>query len=615
MPPNWWDAPLILGGEEYLLERSDQAHTTQFVPTQPGDPGEEFAVRFENFAFGWGHSKYLERGHYDYGEPANLHRRLSWRPGAAVTNRTPGSAPNGPVSFVEYWDGTAANRRLIAISPRYIYEFDSAGSVDTVDMGAGYDGSTKSMTRGIRYKNQNLSAPEILIAVQGGATDYFVRRTASTPTYAATAANKVAVAIGEGKDPTNEAVVWRVDENGELNQLVAGGDPDSAGSWAGSTHPIGETSVLSNDFIQQAKRALVGRVDGIWSFDNVGKSVPVAALRNVLDDRNCMGMKDVNGMAVAPTIAGLIWVDGLEWGACGPISSNKEATGVSGREVAVSALAGEYLYSAVYDGSDSHIFLGTVRTETRTGSGHGPFIWHGPVAIVSGEEVTDLEVSTVWGKKLWIGTRTKIETLDLQDDFSPETDVASGYIYLPEGCLDDAGPEIMKEIHAAELVAPAANPFAASNAWAVEVDLGSGWESMGVANSGGSYSKQSFSTEKTSRRPLVRLAYTGNTGSAELETFVVTGLARPAGRWHHSFTIEVRQGQVTSRGKRTWLTPEGTEDTLRALVGPSGGWQGTVTWGETSFNGKVVSIEEIQQGRSNFLGPTKLFRLEIAEIA
>jgi hypothetical protein len=615
---NLFDSPLIINGVEYVLDDSQgPAHEQQHAPVQDGDEGKEFNERIENFARGWGASKQMEKNTYDRAETGILHNRLRFLPGSTVFEYTPVSpVPNGPVSFCEYWDGTDANRRLIAISPRYIYEIDSSGTVVASDLGATFT-ATRAMTKGVCFRNGATAAPRVYIARQSAtATDYFIVRTAAN-TYSTTTANFRADAICAGKDSSGANVLWIVDPDangGQLRQCVADADPQTPGSWGGTTYPVGEVSVRSNDLAQQAKRMVVARPDGMFTFDNIARSTPITpGFEQTKDADNGRYVKNFNGMAIVPTIAGLLWVDGLEWGMCGPMSSNRDAQALHGREVAF-ASAGDFVFAAIYDNTDSWIFLGTVRTDAHGGSGTGPFVWHGAVAKVQGAQVTDLTVSTVWGKRLWIGLTDGFAAILLNSDFTPVANEPSGYIYMPDGVLDKSGPHVTKQIDAVELIAPSAVAFSATNTWAAQFDFGdgNGWVSPGSATSG-YHSKQTFATEKTSKRPKMRLAYSGNTGSAELEGVIVRGLERPDIRWHHVFRVLARDMDRTRMGARTWRHPQTVEDDLKALR--TSGWTGLVKWGETSINGKVVDLRiktDDEKGRR--FGATRRFEVEIAEV-
>lgn len=612
----WQDTSLIVAGEPYQLDDtpgSDPPHTKQAVPVQPGEMGTEFEVRLENLALGWGMTKETEKGGYDYGNTAVLHKRLSWLPGAKVTDRTAATAPDGPVSFCEFWDGTAANRRLLCIASRYVFEVRPNGTVDVNDLTASV-AAGKKMTKGIRYKAPTaMASPKMFIAVQGGSTDYFIVRSAAN-TYAVNAGSKVAKAFAVAKDIDGEDIVARIDENGKVNFTTADTDPDAGASWAAAVYAVGETSVGVNDLFQQGRSLLVGREDGAFTFDNVANSIPVTKGMEQTPSADAFRYwKDFNGLALAPSAQGLIYVDGLDWGVCGPVSSNLEARNLRGTEVAVSAQAGIYDYCAVYSGGTSYIFVGTPRANEERGT--GPFVWHGPVASVSGQ-VSDLCPSTVFGTKLWIGTASKIYTIDLNSDYSPVTDAASGYIYLPEGSLDVDGPGVIKDFRKAEFIAPAGTPFASTNQWTIGIETtpGSGTyvDIDGGTVSSGVYAERFWSTETSGRRLRARLAYSGNTGSAELETVIVRGTQRPETTDEHHFRIIARDGGRKPGGARNWQTAEAIETTLRALL--DSGRATAITYGQETFTGKVTDFKEVPIRVGRRPAPHRMFSLVIRKV-
>lgn len=583
---------IILDGEPYEL--ADNQYTVETVPTQPGDGEEPWEKRIDNWALGWGSSRYEQPGTYDYGAPATLHRRGVFLPGSAVTALSPGTAPTGNVSFGEYWDGTDANRRLIIVSARHVYEVNSAGTISTNTLTTLVP-STARMAKPTRFRTPGMAAPKVFIPVQnGGATDYFITRTAAN-TYIENTGSKIARAFAAGKDIDGQDVLYRVDEDGELNLTTTGSDPNLAASWAGSTYGAGETSSRVNDLYQQHRAILAGKEDGVWTFDSRLNAVPVTpGIGQTPDADNFTYFKDANGMAVAPSAQGIVWIDGLDWGVCGPVSSNPNAENLRGPEPAVSAVAGNYIYAAVYDGSDSHIFLGTPRLQGDIGE--GPFTWHGPIAIVENYQVMDLFVSTIYGTKLWWGAVAKFGYINLKDaDFSPETDHTSGSIYLPEGILDIDGPGIIKDFEKVEFITRAARPFSSTNAWTFDVETtpGSGTyvsvDGGATGASDGVVADRYWSTETSGKRFRSRISYSNNSGTAELEAVVVRGTQRPENTSVYTLVVRAREGQRNRRGARDLRKATSVRDTLVALK--DSGRKTALLLGDSSVTVRVVSVQ------------------------
>ena len=595
------DSDLIIDSVSYPLDDTagaDPPHIMRVVATQPGDSNQEFERRIENLAQGFGNSRYIRAGGYDYADTANLHKRLSFLPGAAVTSRLGAlTAPTDPGGFAEYWDGTVANRRLIIIAGARAYEVQANGTINEYSLAA-LVGSGKARIAK-RYKAPTaMTVPKMYISVQGGgATDYMIERT-SAGTYAEIAGNLRAVAVATVKDSNGDDVFARVTEAGKLNLTTADTDPSLLASWAASEYSIGEHSALVNDIVQQGRSIIIGRADGAFTFDSLTNAVPITrGMEQTPHDDNFKWFKDFNGLVLAPTAAGLVYIDGLDWDVCGPISSNEDARNLRGTETAVSSQAGAYLYSAVYDGSaTSYIFLGTPRRDE--GTGHGPFVWHGPIASVSGK-VVDLFVSTVWGRKLWLLTATAFSTIELAVDFSPATDATSGNIYLPEGVFDmDGGPGVIKDFRKVEFIAPAARPFSATNAWTLSMETTPGGGSYvdvdgGATGSGdGVVGSRYWTTETSGKRLRGRIEYSGNSGgTAELEAVVVRGTMRPETTDEHEFRLLLADGERTPRGVRTGATASAAYDVLRGLV--DSGRKTTITYGEASFQARVTSIREV----------------------
>ena len=607
---------IVIDGETYHLANDE--YTVEQVPTQPGDAEQEWEKRIDNWALGWGSTRYEQPGTYDYGAPATLHRRGVWLPGAAVTALSPSTAPTGNVSFGEYWDGVAANRRLIVVAARHIYEINSAGTVAIVNLTSQVP-STARMGKPVRFKTTGMTDPKVFIPVQnGGATDYFIVRTGAA-TYIENTGNKIARAFAAGKDIDGQDVLYRVDEDGEINLTTTGSDPSAGASWAGATYGVGETSSKVNDLYQQNKAILAGKEDGVWTFDSRLNAIPVTpGFDQTPDADNFTYFKDANGVAVAPSAQGIIWIDGLEWGVCGPVSSNPTAGNLRGSEPAVSAVAGNYIYAAVYDGANSHIFMGTPRLQGDIGD--GPFTWHGPIAVVTGYQVVDLFVSTVFGTRLWWGGVAKFGYINLNSsDFSPATDASSGYIYLPEGILDMDGPGIVKDFRKVEFITRPGAPFALTNAWGFEMETTPGSGTYVAVNGGstaaadGVVASRWWTTETSGKRMRVRISYSGNAGSAELEAIVVRGTQRPEITDVYTFTIALKQGQRNRLNARTMhRKTEDAEATLRALV--NSGRKTVAAFGETSISGQVTGVKVIVTQKGEKAPPTRYLEVRFRKV-
>lgn len=593
-----YNGDVAINGVQYRLDVKD-AMQRRPVPTQPGDSNSEFERRLVNLALGWGNSKWVAGG-YDYAVSGNLHRKLSWLPGAALTDRTPGSgggsalhatAAIGRVSFCEYWDpADSTARRMVVVSPRHIYEVNSAGTVTLADLGAAFT-TARGMTKGVLFRAGTMATPKVYVARQSNtSTDYFVVRTGAG-TYAVTSANKVAAALASGKDSAGADVLWRVDENGKLNSSLAGNDPDNSSNWASTLYDSGPNTGRVNDLCQQARALLVGREDGAFTFDNALNAVPVTmGMEQTPDVDNFRWFKDFNGMAICPSAQGILSIDGLEWGVCGPVSANTAARSLRNPEVAVSDQAGEYVYGATFNGTISYLYLGTPHSGQETG--RAPFAWHGPIATTAWK-ISDLKVSTCYGTRLWVGgVGGQVATIDLNSDFSPKTDEAAGFIYLPEGWLDMSGPGVIKDLRKAEFIAPAGAPFSATNQWTIEIETtpGSGTYTAidGGYVSSGVYGERYWSTATSGQRLRGRLRYSGNAGAAECEAVIVRGTERPETTDEFQLRLVVRDGDRLPAGGRRPLTARTDFDALRALVDAA---PVSVRVFDESFTARVTSVD------------------------
>lgn len=594
-----------IGGEEYRLVPGKPVAVVP-VRTQPGEMSEEFERRIFNAARGWGETQYAGPGGYNYGSTACLHVPGLWKNGITRTTLTLGATPvvGSPVHFSEYWDGTAANRRLVITTRRHIFEVEPDGTVNTADLGASFT-LARGMSKAVRYKNSALASPVMFVARPSSTTtDYMVERTGDG-TYAVSANNKYAGCIAVGKDPDGEDILWRVTSDGKLNASLADTDPTASANWASATYPVGETSVKVMDMMQQAGVMLVTRQDGVWSFDNVLNSIPITpAIGGALEDYNGQWMTDFNGIALAPTFHGLIWVDGLEWGAAGPVSANPEARSIRYQEVCASAIAGNWIYAATYDGSNSYLYVGQPRETRPDGTGRGPIVWHGPIGIFT-YRISAIFPSGVWGKKLWVGAfdpnavgNSYVQYASLNDDWSPVSlGSGSDYIYLPEGILDIDGPGIIKDFRKAEFIAPPSFPFSDTNRWTIEVETtpGSGTY-VGIGSytpSSGNVGDLYWTTETSGKHLRARLSHQPSAGSGEgqLEMVIVRGTQRPETTREYTFTIDAEDNPRKRRGARLFKSGFGQVDALEALE--DSGRTAVISWGEESFTGKVVRVQRV----------------------
>jgi hypothetical protein len=308
-------------------------------------------------------------------------------------------------------------------------------------------------------------------------------------------------------------------------------------------------------------------------------------------------------------------VDGLDWFVCGPISSNRSARNLRGRETAVSSQLGEYIYCGVQFGDDVHIFMGSPRVSQ--GSGEGPFVWHGPVAVIDDKTVTDLHGSaTVVGKRLWIGLVDGFGSIELNADWSPKHDQAAGHIYLPDGAFNlDSGAGVIKDFRVCEFVSCPGNPFSATNAWSLELETtpGSGTYvavNGGVANSG-TYVERFWSTETSGRQLRGRIAYTGNTGTAELREIIVRGTERPETTDEYSVVVKLKDQPRMQSGVRLPRTASGDEAVLRALVDAG---RKTIRIEDEEFTGQVKYVGEVVERPGHDRKPERTVALRIRKL-
>lgn len=94
------------------------------------------------------------------------------------------------------------------------------------------------------------------------------------------------------------------------------GDPMTAGDWTPTTtvgYEIGESGQEITDLATHGKLLMVGKTDGLWSFDESLNTInEVPDLQTVVDGSNCIGMESFGGFLLVPHKTGLIrWAPGV----------------------------------------------------------------------------------------------------------------------------------------------------------------------------------------------------------------------------------------------------------------------------------------------------------------
>lgn len=100
-----------------------------------------------------------------------------------------------------------------------------------------------------------------------------------------------------------------------LNKLVRGfgnevatvsGDPMTAGNWS-AEYEVGDSSHDINDLAVYDRYLMVGKTDGLWSFDEgLDTQNELPDLQSSVDDDNCKGMEYSNGYLLVPHKVGLV---------------------------------------------------------------------------------------------------------------------------------------------------------------------------------------------------------------------------------------------------------------------------------------------------------------------
>ena len=147
--------------------------------------------------------------------------------------------------------------------------------------------------------------------------------------------------------------------------------PTTDANWAPSTDPgyeVGESGREITDLAVYNRFLMVGKVDGLWSFDeNLNTNLETADLRDVVDDGNCVGMGYSQGYLLVPHKAGTIrWRPGA-WQFVGPeqegFLEGDKSTGWG--RVAGIATYGRYAFIVQNNGYDGRATLSSLQPGER----------------------------------------------------------------------------------------------------------------------------------------------------------------------------------------------------------------------------------------------------------
>src|SRR5690606_37538419 len=99
--------------------------------------------------------------------------------------------------------------------------------------------------------------------------------------------------------------------------------PTTASNWSpatgGTGYQVGDPGIAITDLATWGRFLVVGKEDGLWTFDEDLKAIPrLPDLAVFRDPQNCVGMTESGGYLYVPHIAGLVrWAPG-EYAIVGP---------------------------------------------------------------------------------------------------------------------------------------------------------------------------------------------------------------------------------------------------------------------------------------------------------
>jgi hypothetical protein len=274
--------------------------SVQLVTDQDVDAQQEVTMRFADMSKGGGFTWQGPDGTYDWANGWDLST-----PGKAVTWPVYASGASFTSTDSRGWALYLGGFLYIARG-RYIKKYvpDATPSstwavADTKDLGA----SNVIGGRPVAFRGKGYFP--VRIGAGGSATNWQELTPGGTDSWASGPAGKEALCFE----------VWREElVRGNTNVISkCSVTPTTGGNW-GADYTVGDSGFNITDLMVYGRILLIGKQDGIFSFDETLNAVNVLRdLVGIADDSNFMGMNVIQGRVYAPHKMGLIEYSGDTW--------------------------------------------------------------------------------------------------------------------------------------------------------------------------------------------------------------------------------------------------------------------------------------------------------------
>lgn len=424
------------------LVPADGSWQEALVPVQDGDPGQLGAAVLDTAHAGYGDSRGVLPGHYEYAVDVDATRPQLITAAPARTD----IAVGGTEDVSGFFD---AGGYTYVLAGQYVKRIDPATNSVTTSLDLGAGNVAKS---GVAWKGKGY--------VAAGST---LREMTPPDTWAsaAIAADVLAVGLSALYKASGAAVAKNAN------------NPMTPADWSAGT-TFGDSSVPVTAMAEYGRFLLVGKHDSLWALDanfEAANVLPdIAAWRSA---DNCRSLTAWHGMLVVPHRQGLYFYAPGEVTPAGPERLELNESPVRGQVLAVAG-AGMWLYISLWTGTDTYILAGRER-DAATG-GLGPMLWH-PILKLPGVRCRALFVSGLTNPpRLYMGRGSNVSFIPVLESSLEAARAPTGTIYWQ---ISGRRPMALKLWSAIELMVDGPRQGASVRV-AVSVD-GGPWTYVGEA--------------------------------------------------------------------------------------------------------------------------------------
>lgn len=364
------------------------------IPLTEGDPGQGGAIVLDTAHAGYGDSRGVLAGHYEYAVDIDASVPQLLRPSPLRTDIAVGgtAAVSGAFDVGSYtWLLAGQYVRRLNPADNSLLTVIDAGAGNTVKSGVAWNGKGYVAAGGTLYE---ITPP-------------------STVASAAIAADVLAVGL---------SALYKA-SGAQVSKATA--NPLVAANWSAPT-TFGDPSVPVTWMAEYGRFLFVAKEDGLWALDadfNAVNVLPELAPYRHSDNGRCM--QAWHGLLMVPHRQGLYAYSVGEVLPVGPERLETNESPAAGRVVAL-ASAGRWLYAALQAGNDTYVLAG--RERDGGAGGPGPMLWH-TVWQLPSATCRMLHVSGLTNPpRLYIGRGADVSYVPLLDSTGASRQ-ASGSIY------------------------------------------------------------------------------------------------------------------------------------------------------------------------------------------